>query len=110
MKRWEIYLEIFMEILIFGAIVLFIGLGLPKLVAFFWPIVAAAILAMITNPLKRFLEKYLKMPKKLGATLMVILLLAVVSFAIYGLIKVVKFGDGEVSQKIPGIDEDLMAR
>lgn len=108
MKRWEIYLEIFMEILIFGAIVLFIGLGLPKLVAFFWPIVAAAILAMITNPLKRFLEKYLKMPKKLGATLMVILLLAVVSFAIYGLVKVVILGAGKVSQMLPGIYDDLM--
>lgn len=108
MKRWEIYLEIFMEFLIFAAIILFIGLGLPKILSFFWPIVAAAILAMITNPIKRFLETHLKMPKKIGATLMVILLLAAVSFAIYGLILGVIEGAGRLSQMIPALYDRLV--
>ncbi len=109
MKRWEIYLEIFMEFLIFMAIVLFICLGLPKLLAFFWPIVAAAVLAMITNPLKHFLENHLRMPKKLGATLMVILLLGLVSLGIYGIIMAAIEGAGRLSQVLPGLYEELMA-
>ena len=108
MKRWEIYLEIFMEFLIFAAIILFIGLGMPKLLAFFWPVVAAGILAMITNPIKRFLETHLKLPKKIGATLMVILLLAVVSFAIYGLIVGIAQGAGRLSQMIPELYDRLV--
>lgn len=108
LKRWEIYLEIFMEFLIFVAIILFIGWGMPKLLAFFWPVVAAAILAMITNPIKVFLETHLKMPKKIGATLMVILLLAVVSFAIYGLIVGIAEGISNLSQVVPELYASLV--
>ena len=83
MKRWEIYLEIFLEALIFLAILFFIGYGVPKLMAFFWPIVFAAILAAITRPIKDVFEKHLKLPKKIGATIVVILLLALSAVVIY---------------------------
>lgn len=108
LKRWEIYLEILMEFLIFAAILLFIGLGLPKLLAFFWPVAAAAILAMITNPMKRFLETHLKLPRQIGATLMIILLLAAVSFAVYWLIVAIAAGAGRLSQMVPELYERLM--
>lgn len=109
MKRWEIYLEIFMELLIFAAIMVFIALGLPKLLAFFWPIVAAGILAMITNPIKNFLEEHLKLPKQIGATLMVILLLGLVSFVVYGVIIGVAEGVSHLSSVIPQLYQNLEA-
>lgn len=107
MKRWEIYLEIFMEILIFAAIMFLIIFGLPKLLAFFWPVVAAGVLAMLTNPIKKFLEEHLRMPKRLGATLMVVLLLALVSLVVYGLIIGIIEGISRLSQLLPELYASL---
>ncbi len=108
MKRWEIYLEIFLELLIFVAIVAFIGFGAPKLIVFFWPIVLAAILAAITNPLKNILERHLKIPNRVGATLMVILLLGLVALAIYGVIMAIVTGGSYLVGIMPEVYQDVV--
>lgn len=108
MKRWEIYLEIFLELMIFVAIVAFIGFGAPKLIVFFWPIVLAAILAAITNPLKNILERHLKIPNRVGATLMVILLLGLVALAIYGVIMAIVTGGSYLVGIMPEVYQDVV--
>ncbi len=108
MKRWEIYLEIFLEILIFLCIVVFIGFGIPKLITFLWPIVFAAILAAITNPLKNLLERHLKINNHAGAILMVVLLLAIVSLAVYGVGVGVVTGISYLIGVLPELYQDVV--
>lgn len=55
--------------------ILFIVLG-PKLLRFFMPFVIGWILAMIANPLVHFLESHLKIVRKHGSVLIVVLVLA----------------------------------
>ncbi len=62
--------------------ILFIILG-PKLLRFFMPFVIGWILAMIANPLVRFLEKHLKIVRKHGSVLIVVLVLAGVIGLLY---------------------------
>ena len=54
--------------------VFFLG---PKLFRFFLPIIIAWIIAMITNPLVSFLEKRIKIMRKHGSVIVIVLILAV---------------------------------
>lgn len=62
--------------------ILFIVLG-PKLLRFFMPFVIGWILAMIANPLVHFLENHLKIVRKHGSVLIVVLVLAGVIGLLY---------------------------
>lgn len=62
--------------------ILFIVLG-PKLLRFFMPFVIGWILAMIANPLVHFLESHLKIVRKHGSVLIVVLVLAGVIGLLY---------------------------
>ena len=56
--------------------VFFLG---PKLFRFFLPIIIAWIIAMITNPLVSFLEKRIKIMRKHGSVIVIVLILAAVA-------------------------------
>ena len=83
MKRWEIYLEILMEIVLIVGLMFVIGFVLPKTLAFLWPLVAGWIIAVMAHPLHRFLQKKLKISKKMGSACIVILVIALVSGLLY---------------------------
>ena len=57
MKRWEIYLDIIMELLVILAGALLLIFVLPKTLAFLWPFVAGWIISMIAHPVIEYLEK-----------------------------------------------------
>ena len=59
---------------------------LPWALAFFWPFVVAAIIAAIANPLVRFLEKKMKIRRKAGSVVVIVLTLAAVVAVCYGLV------------------------
>lgn len=59
---------------------------LPWAVRFFWPFVIAGIIAAIANPLVRFLEKKMKIKRKAGSVVVIVLTLAAVLAACYGVI------------------------
>ena len=61
---------------------------LPWALEFFWPFVAAAIIAAIANPLVRFLEKKMKIKRRAGSVVVIVLTIAVVGAACYGIIYV----------------------
>lgn len=82
------YLKILFNYLfaiIMAVLVIFV---LPWALEFFWPFVAAAIIAAIANPLVRFLEKKMKIKRRAGSVVVIVLTIAVVGAACYGIIYV----------------------
>ena len=65
--------------------VLFLIFVVPQLVRFLMPLIVACIVAMIANPIIRFLEKRIKIMRKNGSALVIILVLAALIAAFYGL-------------------------
>lgn len=83
MKRWEIYLEILIEIILVVGLLFAIGYIFPKCLAFLWPLVLGWLIALIAHPIQKFLQKKLNVSKKLGSAVLVILVLALISGVIY---------------------------
>ena len=76
-------IRILLNILVpMAAIVLACTLG-PWLLKFFMPFVIGWCIAMIANPLVRFLEKHLKLVRRHSSVLIVVLVLAVVIGGVY---------------------------
>jgi predicted PurR-regulated permease PerM len=71
--------------IIMAVLVIFV---LPWALEFFWPFVVAAIIAAIANPLVRFLEKKMKIKRRAGSVVVIVLTIAVVGAACYGIIYV----------------------
>ena len=83
METVKKYLRVILNIVIpVAAIVLLVYLG-PKLLRFFLPFVIGWILAMIANPLVRFLERRLKLVRRHSSILIVVVVLAGVIGLIY---------------------------
>lgn len=59
---------------------------LPKILRFFLPFVIAGIIAAIANPVVKFLENKLKIKRKAGSVFVIVLTLAIVVAAVYGII------------------------
>lgn len=53
MKRWEIYLDIIMELLVILAGALLLIFVLPKSIVFLWPFVAGWIISMMAHQIGR---------------------------------------------------------
>lgn len=80
------YLKMFVNMsisIISILLILFLG---PKLLGFFMPFVIGWMIALIANPVVRFLEKRLKIVRKHGSALIVILVIGLIVFAGYFLI------------------------
>lgn len=82
-NKVSIYLKILVNYLIAIAIVLALIFVLPKTIAFLWPFLVGWIIAMIANPLVRFLEKRLKLIRKHSSAIVIITVLAAVIGLIY---------------------------
>lgn len=81
MKR---YLRMILNIVIpFLGLCLVIFLG-PRLLRFFMPFVVGWILALLANPLVRFLERRVKLVRRHGSMLIIIAALAIVSVFLRG--------------------------
>ncbi len=76
-------LKIILNILIPAAGVLLVCLLGPWLLKFFMPFVIGWIIAMIANPLVRFLEKHLKIVRRHSSAVIVVLVLALVIGVLY---------------------------
>lgn len=83
MKRSTKYLKIAVNIIsaIVGLILFFVVL--PKLLMFFMPFVIAGIIALIANPVVRFLEKRMKIVRKAGTAFVIIIVIALIIFLGY---------------------------
>ena len=89
MKRWEIYLDIIMELLVILAGALLLIFVLPKVIVFLWPFVAGWIISMMAHPVIEYLEKKVKLPKKFGSAILIAAvitgIIVVLYFAVRGI-------------------------
>ena len=84
MKQSIKYLKILCNLAAFILILFCLIFILPKLIVFFLPFVIGFILSLIANPLVRFLEKKLKIKRKYGTFLTIVLVITLIVFACYG--------------------------
>lgn len=89
MKRWQILLNIILEFLSFFVCAGILIFAVPKLLGFFWPFVASWILAMLASPLCTYLEKHIRLNKRWGSALIILLVLFLVAGFLYGLISMI---------------------
>lgn len=99
MKRWEIYLDIIMELLVILAGALLLIFVLPKAIVFLWPFVVGWIISMMAHPVIEYLEKKVKLPKKFGSA---ILIAAVIT----GIIVVLYFAVRGIALQVIGFIQD----
>lgn len=83
MKNSEIYRKIALNLLFTLIGVLLIIFLLPKMLSFFMPFVIGWVLAMIANPLVRFMERKVKIVRKHGSAIIIVAALALVVMVIY---------------------------
>lgn len=87
--RKDLHRRILVNLGVALAGVLFLIFVVPQLVRFLMPLIVAWIVAMIANPIIRFLEKRIKIMRKHGSALVIILVLAALIAALiaafYGL-------------------------
>lgn len=85
MKKYQLYLKILLNLVIFILGVLCLFLVVPKVLGFFAPFVIGWIIALIANPLVRFMEKKIKIVRKHSSAIIIVLVILAVIGAIYGL-------------------------
>lgn len=92
MKQSVKYLKILCNFAVFFLALFCMAFLLPKIIVFFMPFVVGFILSLVANPLVRFLEKKLKIKRKYGTVLTVILVIALLAFACYGIVTLLVVG------------------
>ncbi len=95
------YLRIFVNFLFVIAITLIIIFLVPKVIGFFMPFFIGWIIAMIANPLVRFLEKRVKIVRKHSSALIIIVVLVAVIGILYGIIAILSREIINLVQDIP---------
>ena len=86
MREPKIYIKILINIIFLILAVLFVFLILPRLLGFFLPFVIGWIIAMIANPLVKFLEKRVKLLRKHSTVIIIVTVIAAIVGIIYLLI------------------------
>ena len=84
---------------------LLVLLILPKLLVYFAPFVIGWLISLIANPLVKFLEKRLKIVRKTGSAIVIILVLALVILIIYGCVAGIAGQVERITQDIPAMTE-----
>lgn len=84
MKQGIKYLRILCNLIAFMLVVLFLAFVLPKILVFFMPFVVGFLLSLIANPLVRFLEKKIKIKRKYGTVLMIVMVIGALVLVCYG--------------------------
>ena len=86
------YIKILCNLSIFVVTLLLIMFCLPRLLIFFMPFVVAWIIACIATPIVKFVERHLRLKRKMSMVFVVVAIIGVVVAALYGVgVQVVKF-------------------
>lgn len=108
MKPWVKYVRIVTNLLIFlllAFLLIYVG---PKVLGFFMPFLIGIIVAWIANPLVKFLEKRLKIVRKFGSAIIIILVLGLICVGGYFIIsQIIEQAQGFM-EKIPTTYEKVM--
>ncbi|MCR5789395.1 MAG: sporulation integral membrane protein YtvI [Lachnospiraceae bacterium] len=83
MKKSTKYLKIAVNIIGMAALAVFFFVLLPRILIYFMPFVVAGLIALIANPLVRFMEKKVKITRKAGTAMVIIIVIALVVTVLY---------------------------
>ena len=106
MRQSTKYLKILCNFFAAALVLLFLFWMLPRILAYFAPFVFGFIFSMIANPLVRFLEKKIKIKRKYGSALMIVLVIGVLVLICYGIISVLAIGLRGFSEYLPTMYEN----
>ncbi len=109
MTTKEKYLKICLNLLVAAVVLFFILFAVPKLLVFFMPFVVGWIIATIANPLVRFFEMRLKIVRKHGTAIVIVLVLAVIVLISYGIIGKIVTEAMEFAKDFPTYVESIKA-
>lgn len=107
MKNPNIYKKIAIDLLFTIAIVLLLIFVAPKLIAFFLPFVIGYVIALIANPVVKFLEKRLKIVRRHGSAIVIIVVLALIIGALYLIISMLVRESISFITDLPNLYESL---
>lgn len=82
-EPYKKYVKVLLNLLTALAILLFVIYLLPKIIGFFMPFVVGWIIALIANPLVRFLDEKIRIRRKAGSAIVIVAVIALVIGAIY---------------------------
>lgn len=88
MKNPNVYKKIAIDLVLTIVTVLLLIYVAPRVLAFFLPFVIGYVIALIANPVVKFLEKRLKIVRKHGSAIVIIVVLALIIGALYLIISV----------------------
>ena len=101
------YIKILCNLTIFVVALLLVLFVLPKLLVFFMPFVVAWIIAWIASPIVRFVERHLKLKRKMSMVFVVVAIIGAVTAVLYnGGIWLGKIIASFVAD-LPGLWEDI---
>jgi len=106
-SKFLTYIKILLNLIFIIAAALILVLLVPKILRFFMPFVIGWIVAMIANPLVRFLEKKVKILRKHSSAIIIIAVIAVIVVGIYALISFLIREIYGLYQDLPIIVEQL---
>ncbi len=75
MKKSVKYLKIFCNLVVAALVIFCVIFVLPRVLAYFMPFVVGLVLSLIANPVIKFLEKWIKIKRKYGFVMMIILVI-----------------------------------
>lgn len=85
-NKGNVYLKILVNLIVYIVAILFFIFLFPKVFKFFLPFIIGWIISSIANPLVKFLEQRIKILRKHSSALIIIIVIALVILAIYGVI------------------------
>lgn len=110
-EPYKKYVKVVLNLLTALIILLFVIFLLPRIVGFFMPFVVGWIIALIANPLVRFLDEKIRIRRKAGSAIVIVAVIALVIGAIYGIGSVLTREMIGFIQELPqmwkGFEEDL---
>lgn len=106
-SKFKTYIKIIINYILFILLVLFLLLLLPRLLKFFLPFVIGWIVAMIANPLVRFLERKVKILRKHGSAIIIVLVILIISAVAFLLISVIIREIKDLIEQWPIIEENI---
>lgn len=101
------YIKIIVNLLFAIGVVLLLLLVFPKLLSFFLPFVIGWIVAMIANPLVRFLEKKVKILRKHSSAIIIVVVIGAIVGVVYLLISLLIRESKQLARDLPNILEQL---
>lgn len=107
MAKFIQYIKILVNLLVAIGIVLLLYLVFPKLLSFFLPFVIGWIVALIANPLVRFLEKKVKILRKHSSAIIIVVVIGAVVGIIYLVISMLVRESKQLAGDLPNIVEQI---